>query len=120
MKRLLSLGFLALSMSAALADTAPAPAMVDPTNSANNRIADVTAADQSNAPRDLRITAAIRRRLVQDARLSVDAKNVKVITCDGKVFLRGPVDSAREKKIVWRHAARVAGRVRVDNQLTVK
>ena len=120
MKCLLSLGLITLSMSAALAATAPVALGTDPANSVNNKACDVTAADQSNAPHDLKITAAIRRRLVQDTRLSVDAQNVKVITCDGKVFLRGPVDSAREKKIVWRHAARVAGRLRVDNQLTVK
>jgi hyperosmotically inducible protein len=118
MKQLLCLGgATALLLSAAWADTAVSP---DPTNSANNQATTATAVDQSNDQGDVKITARIRRHLEKDSRLSTNAKNVKIITSGGKVALRGPVDSADEKKIVCEHAAKVVGKENVDDQLTVK
>jgi len=118
MKIFLCLGGAAvLSLSAALADPAVSP---NPTNSANNQATTATAVDQSNDQGDVKITARIRRHVEKDSRLSTDAKNVKIITTNGKVALRGPVESADEKKIVCEHAAKVVGKENVDDQLTVK
>jgi osmotically-inducible protein OsmY len=45
------------------------------------------------------------------------AKNVKIITNEGVVTLRGPVKTSEEKAQIAAIAQRVAGVKRVDNQL---
>ena len=110
-------GLVALTLSTSLADTAPSP---DPTNSANNATNGPTALDQSNTQADVKITAKIRRHVTKDERLSVDAKNVKIITSGGKVILTGPVDSAEEQRIVREHAEKAVGAANVTDQTTVK
>jgi hyperosmotically inducible protein len=47
-------------------------------------------------------------------------QNVKIITQDGKVTLRGPVKSADEKTQIEKLAHEVAGAANVDNQLEVQ
>jgi hyperosmotically inducible protein len=79
-----------------------------------------TAGDQSNSPEDIKITAAIRRAVVADKSLTMTATNVKIITADGKVTLRGPVKSAVEKATIGKIAAKEAGTMTIDNQLEVK
>jgi BON domain len=56
---------------------------------------------------------------IADKGLSSYAHNVKVITRDGKVTLRGPVRSSGEKKTVELKAAEVAGAGNVINRLSV-
>ena len=56
-----------------------------------------TSGDQANSSGDLKITQAIRQALVKDGELSTTAKNIKVITANGQVTLRGPVNNAQEK-----------------------
>jgi osmotically-inducible protein OsmY len=77
-----------------------------------------TPTDQNENQRDIDITAAIRKRVV-DTKMSVDAQNVKIITADGMVTLRGPVKTAGEKKQVEDIAHDVAGANKVDSQLEV-
>ena len=48
------------------------------------------------------------------------AKNIKIITIDGVVTLRGPVKSEKEKTDIGAKAQQVAGVKRVDNQLEVE
>ena len=55
-----------------------------------------------------------------DETLSFTAKNVKIITSNGKVTLRGPVNSASERATIDNFARRIAGERAVDNQLEVK
>ena len=57
--------------------------------------------------------------MVSDDSLSTTAKNVKIITNDGVVTLRGPVKSEHEKQAIAAKAQQVAGVQRVDNQLEV-
>lgn len=76
--------------------------------------------DQSNSSEDIDITARIRKMLVADGNLSMDAKNVKIITRDGSVVLRGTVKDDTEKKAVQDHATHVQGVKNVDNELDVK
>ena len=78
-----------------------------------------TAGEQSNNPADLRLTQEIRKAIVADDSLSMNAHNVKVITIDGVVTLRGPVESAAEKAKVAAKAQSVAGVKRVDDQLEI-
>jgi osmotically-inducible protein OsmY len=49
----------------------------------------------------------------------MNGKNVKIVTIDGVVTLRGPVASAREKKDIANLVKKVDGVKRVDNQLEV-
>jgi len=79
----------------------------------------VTAGAQSNARADLDTTRRIRRALVADKSLSTYAHNIKVITSNGTVTLKGPVRTADEKKAVESIAAGVAGSTNVVNQLSV-
>lgn len=80
----------------------------------------LTSGDQSNSPEDIKITAAIRRAVVAEKSLSLTAKNVKIITADGMVTLRGPVKSAEEKAMIAKLAKSAAGQTKIDNQLEVK
>lgn len=80
----------------------------------------LTSGDQSNSPEDIKITAAIRRAVVADKSLSMTAKNVKIITVQGKVTLRGPVTNAQEKATIARLAKSAAGKAKIQNQLEVK
>ncbi len=79
----------------------------------------MTAGAQSNAPADVKITQQIRKAVVADKQLSANAHNVKIITADGVVTLRGPVKTVKEKNTIGAKAQRVAGVSRVDNQLEV-
>jgi hyperosmotically inducible periplasmic protein len=78
-----------------------------------------TPGDQSENEADRKITQDIRSALTGDDSLSTDAKNVKVITSDGTVTLRGPVKSAKEKTQIEAKAKQVTGVKRVENQLEV-
>jgi osmotically-inducible protein OsmY len=48
------------------------------------------------------------------------AHNVKIVTANGNVTLRGPVNSEAEKVAIARKAKAIAGAGNVDNQLEVK
>lgn len=78
-----------------------------------------TPLDQKENKTDIDITANIRKRVV-DKKMSVNAHNVKIITQDGKVTLRGPVKTAEEKQQIEQIARDVAGDDKVDNQLEVE
>jgi hyperosmotically inducible protein len=78
-----------------------------------------TAGDQSNSKDDLKLTAEIRRAIVKDKSLSMMAHNVKIISMNGAVTLRGPVKSDEEKSTIASKAQAIAGADKVDNQLEV-
>lgn len=79
-----------------------------------------TSGDQSNSSEDIKITAAIRRAVVGDGSLSITAKNVKIITANGVVTLRGPVKTPAEKMQIAKLAKANAGKAKIENQLEVK
>ena len=79
-----------------------------------------TSGDQSNSSADLKITQAIRRTLMKDRELSTTAKNIKVITANGQVTLRGPVKTAQEKAKIDQLVRSAAGGAQIDDQLDVK
>ncbi len=80
----------------------------------------LTPLDQGNSKADIDTTAQIRREIVDLEGLSVNAQNVKIITNEGRVTLRGPVDSADEKRLIGDIATRIATPERTDNQLEVR
>ncbi|MBA2622652.1 MAG: BON domain-containing protein [Chthoniobacterales bacterium] len=79
-----------------------------------------TSGDQSESAEDIKITAAIRRAVVADDSLTMTATNVKIITANGVVTLRGPVNSAAEKAKIAELAKKAAGSAKIENQLEVK
>jgi hyperosmotically inducible periplasmic protein len=79
----------------------------------------VTADQQKENTNDREITQKIRRALVDDKTLSTYAHNVKVVSQDGQVTLKGPVRTEDEKKAVEAKATEVAGAGRVTNQLSI-
>jgi hypothetical protein len=78
-----------------------------------------TADDQGMSKEDQEITRKIRSAVVDDKTLSTYAHNVKIITQNGTVTLRGPVRSEAEKRSIEAKAKSVAGDARVTNDLTV-
>lgn len=79
----------------------------------------LTPIDQSNDPADIKLAAEIRKMVVADDSLSVLGKNVKIITVDGVVTLRGPVETKKEKVLIEKHA-KMAGAKSITNQLEIK
>jgi osmotically-inducible protein OsmY len=79
-----------------------------------------TPIDQNENSADVKMTADIRMKIVNQEGMSINARNVKIVTQDGKVTLRGPVESDDEKKTIEGFAKNVAGDGNVDNQLEVK
>jgi len=79
-----------------------------------------TPMDQGNSAADRDITAHIRKEIVSNDGLSTNAHNVKIVTAEGIVTLRGPVKSAQEKAWVAAAAHRAPGVRRVDNQLEIE
>jgi hyperosmotically inducible periplasmic protein len=80
----------------------------------------VTPMTQSESKEDLQLTANIRRAVVKDDTLSTAAKNIKIISANGKVVLRGPVHSDQEKSEIQKLAEQTAGAGNVENDLEVK
>ena len=78
-----------------------------------------TSGDQSNSSADLKTTQAIRQALMKADELSMTAKNIKVITANGHVTLRGPVNTAQEKAKIDQLAKSTAGGAQIEDQLEV-
>ena len=79
-----------------------------------------TADQQKESRSDRDITQQIRQAIVKDKSLSTYAHNVKVITQNGQVTLKGPVKTDDEKKAIEAKAAEVAGNDKVTSELNVK
>lgn len=80
----------------------------------------LTPTDQGTSTADLDTTRRIRREIMRDTTLSSNARNVKIITVNGHVTLRGPVDDDAQKASVEAIAKRISPDSVVDNQLDVK
>jgi hyperosmotically inducible periplasmic protein len=110
----------ALSLAALAADDEKSKPDNTKTNERDRSGETKTSGDQSNSSADLKVTQAIRRALMKDSELSTTAKNIKVITVNGQVTLRGPVKTAQEKAKVDQIARSAAGGAQIDDQLDVK
>jgi hypothetical protein len=104
---------------------APVPRYQDaqqtpPDNTKNNKNQTNPSADQQKMDAaDRAITQKIRKAIHDDTSLSTYAHNIKIITQDGKVTLRGPVRSEDEKNNLQAKAVAVAGEENVTNQLEI-
>src|SRR5215468_2593553 len=103
--------------------TAATPSQTAPDNTGRNardRGGDtVTPGDQSNNKADLNLTQQLRMAIMADKSLSTNAKNVKIITANGMVTLRGPVNTPQEKAVIEAKAQSIAGTNNVDSQLEI-
>ncbi len=119
---ILALGSLALGASLM---AMPVPRNQDnqqtaPDNTKQNKDQSSPTADQQKInPSDRAITQKIRKAVHADASLSTYAHNIKIITQDGKVTLRGPVRSEEEKSNVEAKAVTIAGKENVTDRLEV-
>jgi osmotically-inducible protein OsmY len=80
----------------------------------------LTAQDQSGAKSDIEITKNLRKAIMAKKGLSTDALNIKIITVNEVLTLRGPVDSEREKELIGAMAKQSCGVRKYTNQLEVK
>jgi len=80
----------------------------------------LTPLNQGNSKADVATTAQIRKEILAAKNMSVNAQNVKIITIDGQVTLRGPVNTAEEKRLIREIADRSTHSGDVDNQLEVQ
>ena len=88
-------------------------------NTRDRENATLTPDDQGKSKSDIETTRKIRRALMKNHDLSMTAKNIKIITVDGKVTLRGPVKSQPERDLI-NQIAQQEGASSLDNQLEVK
>ncbi len=79
----------------------------------------LTPGDQGGSEVDRTITQQIRQGVMKQETLSMTAKNVKIITVEGVVTLRGPVKSDEEKALIASLARQTGNVKRVDNQLEI-
>jgi hyperosmotically inducible protein len=79
-----------------------------------------TADQQSNSQGDVELTRQIRRSVEKDDSLSLVAHQVKIISSNGSVILRGPVKTENEKQAIGAKAQAIAGADKVNNQLEVE
>jgi hyperosmotically inducible periplasmic protein len=104
----------------------PAPSPDVPADNTKKNVRDkddatLTPPDQAQgSDNDVEVTRRIRKALVADEALSTNAKNVKIITLNGQVTLRGPVENKSERKSVMSKAKKVAGAKNVKSELEVK
>ena len=99
-------------------DQQPAPDNTK-TNQGDASKSATTADQQKMNPADRATTKQIRSALMQDKTLSTYAHNIKIITQDGHVTLKGPVRTEDEKTAIGDKATQVAGAGNVTNYLKV-
>jgi hyperosmotically inducible periplasmic protein len=109
-------GLCSIAAAPAIAQT---PADNTKVNTRDREKGAVTADQQKDNALDRDLTQRIRRALVQDKTLSSYAHNVKVITQDLHVTLKGPVRSEDEKERVEQKATEMAGAGHVTNQMSI-
>jgi hyperosmotically inducible protein len=91
-----------------------------PDNTRVNKDQSNPSADQQKTnPADRATTQKIRKAIHDDQSLSTYGHNIKIITQNAKVTLRGPVVSEDEKNNLEAKAVTVAGQENVTNQLKV-
>lgn len=119
MSSLLASGTLLIAQQPADQNAAP-PADNTKVNQRDQNANEPTADQQKDNPSDRDTTQKIRQAIMKDKSLSTYAHNVKIITQNGQVTLKGPVRSDDEKRTVEAKAAAVAGQDKVTSELDVK
>jgi hyperosmotically inducible periplasmic protein len=90
-------------------------------NKRDRNSGEVTADQQKTNAADQDLTKKVRQSIMSDKSLSSYAHNIKIISQDGSVTLKGPVKSEDEKKTVMEKAVAVAGSPdKVTDEISVK
>jgi hyperosmotically inducible periplasmic protein len=90
-------------------------------NQRDRNAGEVTADQQKTNPTDQELTRKIRQSIIADKSLSTYAHNIKIITQNGNITLKGPVKSDDEKKAVMAKAVSIAGSAdKVTDQVSIK
>jgi osmotically-inducible protein OsmY len=97
-----------------------APAQAPDNSKQNKDQTTQTADNQSNAKADRDTTAKIRKDLMADKSLSSYAHNIKIVTVNGSVTLKGPVKSEEEKTKIAQIAGNTVSADKITNEITVK
>jgi osmotically-inducible protein OsmY len=116
---LAGVSLLALAVAPGAAQTSAPQSPPDTTRANKQENRGPTAGQQKEGQGDRELTRKIRRALTEDKSLSTYGKNVKIITQDGKVTLKGPVRSEADKKAIEAKAAEVAGEGNVTSEITI-
>ena len=113
---------IAMGLLTICGDAQQAPPAADNTrvNQRDRSSGEPTADQGKNNANDREIMQKIRKAVMDDKSLSTYAHNVKIISQNGKVTLKGPVRSAEEKQTIERKATDVAGAGNVTNEITIK
>lgn len=88
-------------------------------NKRDRQAQEITADKHGTSDRDVKISAELRKALVNDKSLSTYAQNIKIITVNGEVTLKGPVKSIQEQRALAAKAKSVAGVANVLNKTEV-
>ena len=88
-------------------------------NKRDGKTGAVTADQQKENEGDRELTANIRKALMDNKELSTYAHNVKIVSRNGMVTLKGPVRSEDEKKAVEEKATQIAGAGKVKSMISV-
>lgn len=120
-KTFLLLSFSALSVSAFADnhDTASAAADNSKLNQRDRAETELTADQQKLSKRDTQITQRIRQEIMKVQDFSTYAQNVKIITVNGLVTLKGPVRTSAEEERILKLARKVAGPDRVVDEMDI-
>lgn len=80
---------------------------------------ETTSQDQGNSEADIKTTQAIRQEVTSQEDFSMNAKNVKIVTMNGLVVLKGPVKTRAEKNKIELIAKSIAGKTKVTSEITI-
>lgn len=110
---------IALAQDKTPRDSTAAPGDNTKVNKRDRNKSEPTADQQKMNKSDREITRDIRRAIVNDKSLSTYAHNIKVITQNGSVTLKGPVRSEEDKTAIEAKAAEVAGANNVKSEISI-
>ncbi len=88
-------------------------------NERDKTVTEMTADQQKSNLSDTEITARIRQEIMKEKNFSTYAQNIKIITIDGKVTLKGPVRTMNEQNSILKHARTVAGASNVVSEIAI-
>lgn len=83
----------------------------------NNKV--LVTEEHGISEKDLQISKELRQALLSDNTLSLPAQNIKIITINGEVFLKGPVKSLKEQQLILAKANNISGVKKIINRIEV-
>lgn len=119
MKSALTIALAALTLS--LSSFAEYGTKTDNTkmNEKTHRNDEVTSQDQGSSPEDVQLTQHIRQDVLKQNSFSTSAKNVKIVSMNGNVVLKGPVKTMAEKQKIESIAKQYMTGGKLYNEITI-